>query len=156
MDALGLLSLMSIGGSGSNIKVYMANQPAYTFTDIPQNDYYSFSSPNTIFSELDGATAICLPFTSHDEKYTLSSVFYETIKEGGTDKTIYLKMLLNNVIVSHEIESSGTTNKSYINLQIGWISNQLMSYFYLYSHKNNRYPSSKGVSAVSFLVIAFF
>lgn len=147
---------MSIGGSSSSIKIYMANQPAYTFTDIPQNDYYSFSSPNTIFSELDGATAICLPFTSYDEKYTLSSVFYETIKEGGTDRTIYLKMLMNNVTISHEIESNGTSYKSYVNLQIRWISNQLMSYFYLYSHKNSTYPSSKYVSAVSFLVIAFF
>lgn len=147
---------MSIGGSGSNIKVYMANQPAYTFTDIPQNDYYSFSSPNTIFSELDGATAICLPFTSHNENYTLSSVFYETIKEGGTDRTIYLKMLINNETVSHEIESNVSSYKSYVNLQIRWISNQLMSYFYLYSHKSNVYPSSKYVSAVSFLVIAFF
>lgn len=147
---------MSIGGSGSNIKVYMANQPTYTFTNIPQNEYYSFSSPNTIFAELDGATAICLPFTSYDEKYTPSSVFYETIKEGETERTIYLKMLKNNETVSHEIENNGTSNKSYINLQIRWTSNQLMSYFYLYSHKNNRYPSSKGVSAVSFLVIAFF
>lgn len=147
---------MSIGGSGSSVKVYTATQPSYTFTGILAGSSQNLNSPNTSYPELSGASAIFLPYVSdaNNTEYMISRDFYEMTTNGSI---IHLRLMVPNSTVSVIIQEWNSASRPKCTFYIGMnTSGELYSYFSLTKANGNEIGSQYAPYMQSFLVIAFF
>ena len=159
MDALGLLSLISSGGNGPNVKVYTATHPSYTFRNIVTSSSYNENSDIITHDTVKNASAIFLVCRNISTAYTISDIFYTSVTETGTTQNIFLHLLVPNFSKTVTLHSwgAGGNDTGFCRLIITLTqSNEFQTKFQLSKNANVNAGSSYTAAQTSFLVIAFF